>query len=81
MARDVVAFMESARDLAKGTMEMCVLFATDEEVAEATAWMVGKQKVKTLTPMTHAESARRHAGAHKQIAKKFGAPADVSKKT
>ena len=68
----VVKSMESARDVAKGTMEMWVIFDTDEEVTEAREWMKARQKVKNLTPMTAEESAARHARAMIQIAEKYG---------
>jgi hypothetical protein len=72
MARDVEKEMLSARDTSKGTMEIWVLFDTVEQVEQAKEWMKGKQKVKTLTPMTAEDAEERRAKARKQIAKKLG---------
>lgn len=55
---EVVKRMEGARDIAKGTMPMHVIFKTEAEVKEALAWMKGKKNVKNLTPMT-ADDPRR----------------------
>lgn len=64
--------MESCRTLSNGTMPINVLFDTEEEVKQAKAWMKGKRKVKTLFPMTKAESEKRHIEARAAIAKKLG---------
>jgi len=64
--------MESARDVANGTMEMWVVFDTKEEVDVALAWMKGKRKAKNLTPLTKEESAKRKSRRRKEIAKSMG---------
>ncbi|QGH74877.1 hypothetical protein MAL1_00131 [Bacteriophage DSS3_MAL1] len=68
----VAKIMEGARETGKGTMEMWVHFATEEEVAEAKAWMKGKRNVKNLTPMTPDEAERRRAEKKAEIAKRYG---------
>ena len=71
MGKDVEKEMLSAREAANGTMELWVLFDTDEEVVQAKEWMKGKQKVKTLIPITE-ENARKAQQSHrKEIAKKM----------
>ena len=64
--------MESARDTARGTMELWVRFDTAEEVAVAVEWMSGKRKVKNLTPITQAESEKRKNKKYKEIARNMG---------
>jgi hypothetical protein len=72
MARDVEKEMLSARDTSKGTMEIWVLFDTVEQVEQAKEWMKGKQKVKTLVPMTGLEAEKRQEKRKKEIAKHYG---------
>lgn len=69
--------MEAARAASNGTMEVWVVFQTDAEVDEANKWMKGKQKVKSLTPLTRADADARKAAtraayedARKKLAKK-----------
>jgi hypothetical protein len=69
--------MEAARAASNGTMEMWVVFQTEPEVAEAEKWMKGKQKVKSLTPLTReaadarkAETRAAYETARKKLAKK-----------
>lgn len=69
---DVEARMESARDLAGGTMDMWVIFDTEEEVTEALAWKKGKHKVSTIEPITKEEAERRHQRRYKEIAAHYG---------
>lgn len=64
--------MESARDVANGTMEMWVVLETQEEVKIAKAWMKGKRKAKNLEPLTVEESDKRKAKRRKEIARSMG---------
>ena len=70
MARDIAKEMDSARKLANGTMFMWIIFDTREEVDAAREWMKGKQKVKTLTPMTAEDAENARAKLRKKAAKK-----------
>lgn len=72
MPRSVAKEMESARVLSQGTMSVWVIFDTDVEVEEAVSWMKGKQKVKTLIPMTPATADKLQDKKKKEIAKHYG---------
>jgi len=72
MARNIESEMESARTLSKGTMDVWVILDTEEDVVTANAWMKGKQKVKTLVPMTGLEAEKRQEKRKKEIAKHYG---------
>jgi len=49
--------MLAGRDLAKGTMNLYVSFATDEEVEHAQKWLKGKKKVKNIEVGLHKPSS------------------------
>lgn len=57
-SRKIETEMEEARTLSGGTMPIDIVFATEEEVATALAWMKGKRKVSTLSPITVAQSEK-----------------------
>jgi len=71
MERNVEKDMEQARDLSNGTMPLCVLFDTDEQVEAARTWMKGKQKVKKLIPITVENSRKEQEKRRKAIHKKL----------
>ena len=71
--REVGKEMEAARTLANGTMQVWVIFDTDEQVQEAKAWMKGRQKVKNLEPITAQEASARKNRRRREIEKALSA--------